>query len=165
MPADNFNQRRLASAFDSLLTQNQRALDQLMGKRPQSGRQPSGHTRSHGDSLVLDMTSTQQLDERFGSGWQFAIIDRYIEDDEAVVIGQLNLPAEGLSVSQSGRAPIQPNKQASPATGNVAGSADGVSFAIDLDQSANVDTTPNDRNAQHWQDALANAVNNCLDWI
>ncbi len=119
--------RSLTAAFDTLLADGQRRLDNLGGPRSLPSRPPEApEVAAAPETSEISAEMVQELDARFGDGWSFAVTARRLEADEAVVDGRLDTGPGGQSATGVGRAPL----------GALTGRADGIPFRIRDDAKA-----------------------------
>jgi len=124
----------LSSAFDDMLAQTRKRLDDLYrGGQPR--REPAAQARPfvsrevtarkpHAASAKLeaDSLAAHRLNERFGSDWRYEITEQKRDGDEAIVLCKLTFGRENAVRTQFGRARIS----GSP----VAAASGGVRFKI-----------------------------------
>jgi hypothetical protein len=124
----------LASAFDDMLTQSKKQLDNLYRSSHRGGGdEPSnlaakifGSENTSRPSPFADFddssSAARRLRERFGSDWRYEIKEQHRDGDEAIVLGKLTFGKDGAIRTQFGRARIN--------GATVAGSSSGVQFRI-----------------------------------
>ncbi len=160
------------SPFDDMLEQNRRQFEELYkgpaeaqapnpAALPAPGAQanpapptPSPAAASGPPARAFDPASDDPvrfLDHRYGAGWSYEVTERRREGDEVVVRCRLSIPDHDLSKAEVGRARID-RPDAAP---EIAGSADGVSFALGPENGIN------DAEEAAYEQALANALAKC----
>ncbi len=101
--------------------------------------------------------TARQLNQRFGTEWEYSVVKRHREGDEYIVMGKLAVPAKGISKTQFGKGRI-PRGEAAPSA--VGGSAGGITFSLGGRQGgAGSNQSPEDRGYRRAiEDALANCA-------
>ncbi|NKC12789.1 MAG: hypothetical protein GKR94_11490 [Gammaproteobacteria bacterium] len=144
--------------FDTLLDDNKRQLDGLMGmpSGPTAGAsallpgaRPWPQSREPGADDWSDSTIAAELDARFGKRWRFEIREQRREGDEIIVLGRLSVPDKNLSRSHFGAARM------GTASGP-SGTSQGVAFSLGA--------TVRDERAATRAAALA-ALDNCASML
>jgi hypothetical protein len=160
---ENTPRPQLSSAFDDLLAQGRKRLDDLyrggqpptgkrigsarpLGNREIATREPSGASIEPG----ADSPAARLLDQRFGHEWHFQIAEHARDGDDVVVLGKLTFGKDNALRTQSGRARIS--------TSPVAGTSGGVRFEV-----GGFATEQDERDA--FRRAAEAAAMNCIDLI
>jgi hypothetical protein len=152
---------QLSSAFDELLVQGRKRLDDLYhggqpGKRGArvglfddreiAAREPSVTSIGPG----ADSPAARLLDERFGHDWHFQITEQTRDGDDVIVFGKLTFGKDSALLIQRGRARISPSP--------VAGTSGGVRFEV-----GGFATEQEERDA--YRRAAEAALTNCIDLL
>jgi len=180
MAGDRFN--GFSSAFDEVLAQNRRQLDELLNKSqatagaaqgahsdtartpvaaPPSPRERSATTtRTSGlDAQRFDADASaavQRLRARFGNDWRYDIVEQFREGDECIVRCRVTIPSSGVNKTQFGSAHTGDAAQ-------ISGAAEGVSFSLDLSDAATQSAQAAEQAA--FQQAVENALTRCEEML
>ena len=140
------------AAFDEMLARNRRELDALYpGSAPTAGAlsitdppppateppatsPPSARRAPEPDSA--DSETVRTLNERYGDGWRYDVIDRRREGNEIIVLCKLVIDEGEVTKAQFGSARV--GGGGTP----TAGSAGGTSFSFGTSRSASVPSSP-----------------------
>jgi hypothetical protein len=152
---------QLSSAFDELLVQGRKRLDDLYhGGQPGKRGAPVGFSRDRETaareptvtSIVpgADSPAARLLDERFGHDWHFQITEQTRDGDDVIVLGKLTFGKDNALRIQSGRARISPRP--------VAGTSDGIRFEV-----GGFATEQEERDA--YRRAAEAALTNCINLL
>jgi hypothetical protein len=151
----------LSSAFDDMLAQTKKRLDDLY----RGGRQPSVEAaasvfagrettvrkpRSASAPVSADSPAARLLNERFGTNWRYEIAEQTRDGDEAIVLGRLTFGQDNAVRTQFGRARISGSA--------VAAASGGLRFKI-----GGTGTGADERDA--FGRAAEAALLNCVDLI
>lgn len=175
------------SAFDELLKRNRRRMQERIPKAP--GRAMTNRARgpervfpeffvprtpaaapSTPDPIqplaeprptrTAASEGERRLNERFGDGWQYEVMERSREGDEVIVLCRVTVPGKNISKEQFGRASIRlPGRR-----DLVRGSANGIAFAMRLESERSRVPAGNPEEAA-FQTAVENALARCADLI
>ncbi len=142
------------AAFDEMLARNRRELDALYpgpastagapsftdppppppATEPPATSPPSARRAPEPDSA--DSETVRTLNERYGDGWRYDVIDRRREGDEIIVLCKLVIDEGEVTKAQFGSARV--GGGGTP----TAGSAGGMSFSFGTSRSASVPSSP-----------------------
>lgn len=157
-----------SSAFDSLLDQNRREMDNLFGSSPR----PQVPTQTRYEEPVYESKSKSRLAEnsptarllnsRYGDGWRFEVVEQRREDDDIVIVGRLSIRDNDLSVTQTGRAQVKASITGQGS--EIAGTADGIAFSIRSEGGVG-SSDRGDAEEVARQEAMENAAVNCVQWL
>ena len=144
---------RSTAAFDEMLARNRRELDALYpgpastarapsitdpppppATEPPATSPPSDRRAPEPDSA--DSETVRTLNERYGDGWRYDVIDRRREGDEIIVLCKLVIDEGEVTKAQFGSARV--GGGGTP----TAGSAGGTSFSFGGSRSASVPSSP-----------------------
>ena len=115
----------LASAFDTMLSQNRGRFDTMLNRRPESTPPPAPPAGLSGPSPEPS-ESMRFLNDRYGGGWRHEVVERRREGDEVIVLCRLTVDESDLSKTQFGSARIG-DRDAKPI---IKGQAGGIAFAL-----------------------------------
>jgi hypothetical protein len=154
---------QLSSAFDDLLAQGKKRLDELYrGGQPPTGKHVESArlfgnreigAREPSDASIepgADSPAARLLDERFGHEWQFQIAELTRDGDDVIVLGKLTFGKDNALRTQWARARIFAS--------SVAGTSGGVRF-----KAGGFVTEQEERDA--FRRAAEAALTNCIDLI
>jgi hypothetical protein len=154
---------QLSSAFDDLLAQGRKHLDDLYcGGQPPTGKRVESATLFGNREIAArepsvasigpgaDSAAARMLDERFGHEWHFQIAEQTRDGDDVIVLGKLTFSKGNAVRTQRGRARISPSP--------VAGTSGGVRFEV-----GGFVTEQDERDA--FRRAAEAALTNCIDLI
>ena len=141
---------RSTAAFDEMLARNRRELDALYpgpasaagapsitdppATEPPATSPPSDRQAPEPDST--DSETVRTLNERYGDGWRYDVIDRRREGDEIIVLCKLVIDEGEVTKAHFGSARV--GGSGTP----TAGSAGGTSFSFGASRSASVPSSP-----------------------
>jgi hypothetical protein len=152
----------LSSAFDDMLAQTRKRLDELYrgglpragepvtSPSPLAGRQVTAKAPRAPANFDPDSPPVRRLNERFGSDWRYEIAERKRDGDEAIVLGRLTFGRANAVRTQFGRARISGSL--------VAAASGGVRFKV-----GGSGTEQDVRDA--FRRAAEAALRNCVDLI
>jgi hypothetical protein len=153
----------LSSAFDDMLTQTKKRLDDLyrgglshsggssVPAQPFATREAAARKQpAAAAKLGADSPAARRLNERFGSDWRYEIVEQRRDGDEAIALGKLTFGADNAVRTQFGRAMISGNP--------VAAASGGVRFKV-----GGAGTEQDERDA--FRRAAEAALMNCVDLI
>ena len=176
-----------ASAFDGLLERNRRRMQERMPEAPgrtltdparvpervfpeffapqtpaaaPSTLDPIQPLAERSPARTAESEGERRLNERFGDGWQYEVMERRREGDEVIVLCQVTVPEKNISKEQFGRAAIRlPGRSDA-----VRGSANGIAFAMRLAPERSRGSAGNPEEAA-FQTAVENALARCAELI
>ncbi len=161
-----------SSPFDAMLDQNRQRLDRLY-RGPAGDDDRYSPATTAGSSAPVASPSARgrpaptaarpprarsdparSLDERFGDRWRHEVVEQRRDGDDMVVRCRLTVAGQGVDLTRSGRARIDPTS----ARHEIIGSADGVPFSFRSDDASGAGGAEQDAVARAVEDALAKCV-------
>ena len=178
---------KLSSAFDELLAQNRKQMDELLGKSPEAAPGPAAQSPTYAPAppsppraTAGPVTTTSkpvstsgrpssrrddvppevaaQLDRRYGDEWRHEVKERRREGNEIVLTCSLMVEADNLSTTQTGRAPV------GAGTGFINGSANGFRFRL-TPKGGGQGESGNDPEGVAYRKALGKALTRCIETL
>ncbi len=172
-----------SSAFDEVLAQNRRQLDELLSKSqsasgaapqrgadatrstsarhqaPQARQATEPHASAGAHRFDADASAAvQRLQARFGSDWRYDVVEQFREADECIVRCRITIPSSGVNKTQFGSARV------GGGAARISGAADGVSFSLQLGD-APVAQSAQAAEQAAFQQAVESALTRCEEML